>query len=273
MAKKKGGFKELLYKTIMPKIYGIGAAVVIVGAMFKIQHWPGASAMLVIGLSVEAVIFFLSSFEPKQEEVDWSKVYPELREEEVEMPKATRLSNKPAAGDSPLLKIDEMLKTAKVDQNLLDNLGKGLTNLATSASQMNNLANAAVATKEYADNVQKASASLKDMNTSYSTAMKAVSAMAEASKDSSEYHAAVQKVTKNLTSLNALYEMEIKDADSHVKAMGKMYESLTNAVNGLSKVGENTTRFTSELGKLTDNLTSLNNVYGSMLTAMRGSGK
>ncbi|HBK87589.1 MAG: gliding motility protein GldL [Cyclobacteriaceae bacterium] len=272
MAKKKGGFMQLLYETIMPKIYGIGAAVVIVGALFKILHLPGANLMLMIGLSVEAGIFFLSAFEPKHEDPDWSKVYPELSEE-YEGPAnqtATRISNRPAGGESPLLKIDEMLKTAKVDQNLLDNLGKGLTNLATSATQMGNLSNAAVATNEYAKNVQAASASLSEMNKSYGTAMKAVGAMADASKDTGEYHAQVQKVTKNLAALNSIYEMELKDADSHVKNMNKFYESLTGAMQGLSTVGTNTSKFTSELGKLTDNLTSLNAVYGSMLTAMRG---
>lgn len=274
MAKKKGGFMQLLYETIMPKVYGIGAAVVIVGALFKILHLPGANQMLMIGLSTEAVIFFLSAFEPKHAEPDWSKVYPELSED-FEGPAtqtATRISNRPT-GDSPLIKIDEMLKTAKVDQNLLDNLGKGLTNLATSATQMNNLSNAAVATNEYAKNVQAASASLSEMNKSYGTAMKAVSAMADASKDTGEYHAQVQKVTKNLAALNTIYEMELKDADSHVKNMNKFYESLTGAMSGLSSVGANTSKFTSELGKLTDNLTSLNNVYGSMLTAMKGSSK
>jgi gliding motility-associated protein GldL len=274
MSKKKGGFMELLYKTIMPKVYGIGAAVVIVGALFKILHLTGADEMLMLGLSTEAVIFFLSAFEPPHADPDWSKVYPELSEE-FEGPvsnKATRISNKPAAGDSPLLKIDEMLKTAKVDQNLLDNLGKGLTNLATSASQMNSLSNAAVATNEYAKNVQSASTSLAEMNKSYGTAMKAVSAMADASKDTSEYHSQVQKVTKNLAALNSVYEMELKDADSHVKNMNKFYESLSGAMQGMTKVGENTSRFTGELSKLTDNLTSLNKVYGSMLSAMKGSG-
>lgn len=272
MAKKKGGFMQLLYETIMPKIYGIGAAVVIIGALFKILHLPGANLMLMIGLSVEAGIFFLSAFEPKHEDPDWSKVYPELAEDiegEVTQ-KASRISNRPTGGESPLLKIDDMLKTAKVDQNLLDNLGKGLTNLATSATQMNNLSNAAVATNEYAKNVQAASASLSEMNKSYGSAMKAVSAMADASKDTGEYHSQVQKVTKNLAALNSIYEMELKDADSHVKSMNKFYESLTGAMQGMSSVGANTTKFTSELGKLTDNLTQLNNVYGSMLTAMKG---
>ncbi|MFM7854091.1 MAG: gliding motility protein GldL [Flammeovirgaceae bacterium] len=274
MAKKKGGLVDLIFTAIMPKVYGIGAAVVIVGALFKIQHWEGANQMLILGLGTEAVIFFLSAFEPKHAEVDWSKVYPELAED-YEAPlnqAATRISNRPSAGESPLLKIDEMLKTAKVDQNLLDNLGKGLTNLATSASQMSNLSNAAVATNEYAKNVQTAASSLMEMNKSYGTAMKAVGAMADASKDTSEYHAQVQKVTKNLAALNTIYEMELKDADSHVKNMNKFYESLTGAMQGLSKVGENTGKFTSELGSLTNNITALNKVYGSMLTAMKGGG-
>jgi gliding motility-associated protein GldL len=274
MAKKKGGFTDLIFATIMPKVYGIGAAVVIVGALFKIQHWQGANEMLILGLGTEAVIFFLSAFEPKHAEADWSKVYPELAED-YEAPVnqvATRISNRPAGGESPLLKIDEMLKTAKVDQNLLDNLGKGLTNLATSASQMSSLSNAAVATNDYAKNVQAASSSLMEMNKSYGTAMKAVGAMADASKDTSEYHKQVQTVTKNLTALNTVYEMELKDADTHVKSLNKYYESLTGAMQGLAKTGDNTAKFTAELGKLTDNLTSLNKVYGSMLTAMKGSG-
>lgn len=163
-----------------------------------------------------------------------------------------------------------MLKTAKVDQNLLDNLGKGLTNLASSASQMNNLSNAAVATNEYAKNVQAASTSLSEMNKSYGIAMTAVKAMSDASKDTSEYHKQVQAVTKNLAALNTVYEMELKDADSHAKNMNKFYESLTGAMQGLSKVGDNTAKFTTELSSLTNNLTALNKVYGSMLTAMKG---
>jgi gliding motility-associated protein GldL len=273
MSKKKGGFAELLFKTIMPKVYGIGAAVVIVGALFKILHFTGADQMLMVGLLTEAAIFFLSAFEPPAKETDWTKVYPELAEDYEGTISAPTV--RPAGGkgsESPLLKIDEMLKTAKVDQNLLDNLGKGLTNLADSAKQMNNLSNAAVATNEYATNVKTASKALSDMNTSYKTAIDAVGAMANASKDAGEYHSQVQKVTKNLAALNSVYEMELKDADSHVKNMNKFYESLTGAMSGLSKVGENTTKFTSELGKLSDNLTALNKVYGSMLTAMKGGG-
>ncbi len=271
MSKKKGGFVELLYKTIMPKVYGIGAAVVIVGALFKILHIEGADIMLMIGLLTEAAIFFLSAFEPPHQEVDWSKVYPELSEDYEAPASPTRISNR--GGASLTQQLDASLEKAKIGPELLDNLGKGLTNLADSAKKMANISDAAVATNDYAVNVKKASTQLLEMNKSYDVAIKAVSSMSEASKDAGEYHAQVQKVTKNLQSLNAVYEMELKDADSHVKNMNKFYESLTGAMNGLSKVGDNTAKFTSELGKLTDNLTSLNKVYGSMLTAMKGGGQ
>ncbi|HUP11506.1 MAG TPA: gliding motility protein GldL, partial [Niastella sp.] len=76
MSSAKGG--NVFEDKIMPKVYGIGAAIVIVGALFKIMHWPGAGPMLVVGLSTEAVIFFFSAFEPPHEEIDWSLVYPEL---------------------------------------------------------------------------------------------------------------------------------------------------------------------------------------------------
>src|SRR6188768_527626 len=267
MSKKKGGFVELLFKTIMPKVYGIGAAVVIVGAMFKIQHWTGADEMLILGLSTEAVIFFLSAFEPPHAELDWSKVYPELGEDYEATVTSPRITNK---SGSITQQLDASLEKAKIGPELLDSLGKGLTNLADSAKKMSNLSDAAVATNDYANNVKKASTQLVEMNKSYDVAIKAVSSMSEASKDAGEYHSQVQKVTKNLAALNSVYEMELKDADSHVKNMNKFYDSLTGAMQGLTKVGDHTAKFTAEMGKLSDNLAALNKVYGGMLTAMKG---
>lgn len=271
MSRKKGGFTELLFKTIMPKVYGIGAAVVIVGAMFKILHLEGAGAMLGIGLTVEAIIFFLSAFEPAHSEPDWSKVYPELAEDYDGAPAAPRISNK-AGGASPSQEIDKMMEKAKIGPELIESLGKGMRNMADSASKMSNLADAAVATNDYANNVKTASKSLSEMNKSYATTAQAMGEMANATKDSKEYHAQIQNVTKNLSALNAVYEMELKDADSHVKAMNKFYTNMAGALEGMTKAGEKTKSFANELDKLTGNLTSLNKVYGSMLTAMRGGG-
>ena len=271
MSRKKGGFAELLFRTIMPKVYGIGAAVVIIGAMFKILHLPGANQMLMIGLTTEAIIFFLSAFEPPHSEPDWSKVYPELAEDYEGTVASPRISNK-QGGPSASQQLDKMMEKAKIGPELIDSLGKGMKNMADSASKMSNLADAAVATNDYAKNVKTASQSLLDMNKSYASTATAMSDMANASKDAKEYHAQIQNVTKNLNALNAVYEMELKDGESHVKAMNKFYTNMSQALEGMASAGENTKKFAGELDKLTNNLTSLNNVYGSMLTAMRGGG-
>lgn len=272
MSRKKGGFAELMFKTIMPKIYGIGAAVVIIGAMFKILHLEGANAMLMIGLTTEAIIFFLSAFEPPHSEPDWSKVYPELAEDYDGAPATPRISNKGGASASPTQELDKMMEKAKIGPELIESLGKGMRSMADSASKMSNLADAAVATNDYANNVKTASKSLSEMNKSYATTAQAMTQMADATKDSKEYHAQIQTVTKNLSALNAVYEMELKDADSHVKAMNKFYTNMAGALEGMTKAGEKTKSFANELDKLTGNLTSLNKVYGNMLTAMRGGG-
>ena len=269
MSTQKGGFTELLFSTIMPKVYGIGAAVVIVGALFKIQHYPGAGMMLGVGLTVEAIIFFLSAFEPKHPEPDWSRVYPELSDdyeafgEKKAIPKATGSTSQ---------QLDQMMEKAKIGPELIDSLGKGMRNMAESASKMSNLSDAAVATNDYANNVKQASKSLLDMNKSYATTVTAMQEMSNASKDAKEYHSQVQSVTKNLSALNAVYEMELQDSNQHLKSMKKFYENLGAAFDNLTETGKGTEAFKSELSRLTTNLTSLNRVYGSMLSAMRGGG-
>jgi len=270
MSKQKGGFKELLYSTIMPKVYGIGAAVVIVGALFKIQHYEGAGIMLGVGLTTEAIIFFLSAFEPKHSEPDWSKVYPELADDYEGPAPGGRRSISGGKSESPTQKLDKELEKAKIGPELIESLGKGMRNMAESASKMSNLADAAVATNDYANNVKEASKSLVEMNKSYASTVTAMSEMSSASKDAKEYHSMVQDVTKNLSALNAVYEMELQDSNNHLKAMNKFYSNVSQAMENVAEAGKGTEKFKNELEKLTSNLTSLNTVYGNMLSAMRG---
>ncbi|MFP4090603.1 MAG: gliding motility protein GldL [Cyclobacteriaceae bacterium] len=268
MSKKKGGFTELLYGSIMPKIYGIGAAIVIVGAMFKILHLPGAGIMLGVGLTTEAIIFLFSAFEPKHQEYDWSLVYPELVGD-VDAADRRKISNGKSNGDSVTKKLDAMLESSKVGPELVDSLGRGLKNLSESVNKMGQVSNAALATDEYAKNVQQASQSLVTMNKSYSTAIEAMSGMANASKDTKEYHVQVQNVTKNLASLNAVYEMELQDANSHLKAMNKFYSNLSTAMESVSEASKDAENFKNNFASLNNNISSLNRVYGNMLSAMK----
>ncbi len=254
----KGNF---FYSSVMPKIYGIGAAVVILGAMFKILDWQGANLMIGVGLTTEAIIFFLSAFEPRQEEMDWSKIYPEL---------ADGAPAKKSKGDDVSAKLDDMLSKAKIGPELIESLGKGMSNLATSAQKMGNLADAAVATNEYATNVKSAAKTLADMNVSYSKTAAALTEMSSASQDAKAYHSQIQTVTKNLSALNAVYEMELQDANSHVKTLNKFYSSMSTAMAGITEAGKETEAFKNELAKLNQNVSSLNKIYGGMLSAMKG---
>lgn len=272
MSDNKGGFKEILYTAIMPKVYGLGAAVVIVGAMFKILHLPGAGVFLAVGLTTEAVIFFLSAFEPPHREVNWAKVYPELADDYDGPAPTARKQVSGGDGGSVSKKLDTMLESAKIGPELIDSLGKGMKNMADSASKMANLSDAAVATNDYAQNVKKASGALQEMNKSYASTVTAMGDMADATKDAKEYHSQVQNVTKNLGALNAVYEMELQDANSHVKAMNKFYSHLTTAMEKMAEAGKDTEQFQSQLSKLTGNVSSLNRVYGNMLAAMKGAG-
>lgn len=267
----KKSLKNKFYTDVMPKIYGIGAAVVILGAMFKILDWAGASLMIGVGLTTEAIIFFLSAFEPKHEELDWKKVYPELgAENEGATPVSARPRTSSVVSNGATQKFDEMLEKAKIGPELIESLGKGIQNLASSAEKMGDIADAAVATNDYAHNVKTASKTLVDINQSYAQTASALSEMSSASQDVVGYREEVSNVTKNLSALNVLYEMELKDAESHVKVINKFYSNVSAAMEGLNEAGKETEVFKSELSKLNQNVSSLNKIYGGMLSAMKG---
>lgn len=261
MSKKGGSF---LFDVLMPKVYGIGAAIVIVGALFKIQHWPGASIMLTVGLLTEAVIFFLSAFQPQPHEPDWARVYPQLADD------YQGEGSGAATGGSLTRKLDDMLKEANVSPDSISSLGQGLSRLSATTSQMADLSDATLATDEYTTKVKSAANSLEKINEAYSHTVEAITQMAGATTDAREYHEQVQNVTKNLGALNAVYEMELQDANNHLKSMNKFYGSLSAAMENLTDASKDTAQFKDEVAKLTQNLNSLNNVYGNMLAAMRG---
>ncbi len=265
----KGGFKENFYENIAPVIIGLGASVVIIGALFKIMHWPFAGPMLVIGLGTEAALFIVFAFAPHPpHEVGlerWSRVYPQLSEE------YDGSYGDDAATEEGLSKsLSDMMSTANIDQNTISSLGEGLKSLSSNVSNMSTLADASVATQEFASNTKDASSTMAQMSSSFKTTADAMSGMANVASDAGEYHAQVQAITKNLGSLNAVYEMELQDANQHIKAMNKFYSNLSTAMENMSEASKETESFKKNLSSLTTNLTQLNTVYGSMLSAMRG---
>ena len=265
MSSKKGGFVNLLYSTIMPKVYGLGATVVILGAMFKIQHLPGAGFMLGLGLGVEAGIFFLSAFEPKKHEVDWSKIYPELGEDYEDMGIKTTHHK----SHTNITKELDKVIGEKIPTELVDSLGKGMKTLADSARQLAGMSNAATATSEYAIQAKEASSVLKLMTNGYRSTAESIIQYSAASKEAQEYQKQVVIATKSLNALNTVYEMELKDTNIHLKSMNSFYTNVGQSMENIFQAGKDTEQFRTELSKLTNNISQLNKVYGSMLSAMK----
>lgn len=265
---------QRFYRVIVPKATSFGAAIVVLGALFKIQHFPGAGIMLMVGLGTESIIFLLGVFEPPQPfhpHYDWEKVYPELMDDSVPaIPEKKKKKDNGEVGTAVLVGLDAMLSEANLSTDAFKKFGQGIQSLNDTAGRMKDMGDAVNATKDYAKNVGEASKSLTTLNKAYSTTVQSMQEMANASKDAKEYHSQVQTITKNLGALNAVYEMELKDANTHLKAMNKFYSNLTSAMENMADASKESENFKQQMGKLTTNITSLNTIYGNMLTAMRG---
>ncbi len=269
MAAAKTNF---FWDRLVPTIYSAGAAVVIFGAWAKITHNEQFGWMLTLGLLTEVVIFALYAVQSFTQpaaaggtDYAWERVYPELADD------YKGEARKPVAQPNGLTaNMDQMLAQAKVTPDVFEKLGTGFRSLNDTVSKLSDLTEATVATNDYARNVKSASSSISEMNKSYGTAISAMNSMADATTDAKDYRDQFQKVTKNMGALNAVYELELQDTNKHLKAMNAFYGSLTSAMENMADASRDTQQFKNELAKLTGNLASLNNVYGSMLTAMRG---
>ncbi len=277
-------FASKKWKDFMAKLYGFGAAVVIVGALFKIQHWPGASLMLIIGLGTEAVIFIFSAFEPLHEEYDWTLVYPELAGMNDENGKGRELGGD--AGDPLTNQLDKMLEEAKIGPDLLESLGQGMRNLSDSVTKIGEITDASVASQEFSANINKAtgnvdklaqayeaanesvSSSVDQLANAYTRASRTLEAFAVAGDESSNYSDQLGKVSKNLSALNAAYELQLQGSSEHMKATNSLYEGIQVILGNLNESADDTRKYRSEISNLATNLEQLNSVYGNMLTAM-----
>lgn len=198
----------LIPKKVMNFAYGMGAAVVIVGALFKIQHWPGASALLIIGLLTEAFIFGLSAFDAVDEELDWTLVYPELAGGMATNKSAKKEDTKEAQG---LLsqKLDEMLKEAKIDGELMASLGNSIKNFEAAAKTIAPSAESIASTKKYSEELTLAAAQMESINGLYKIQLETSAKNAQINEEVVENNIKLkdqmQSLTSNLSSLNNVY--------------------------------------------------------------------
>jgi len=230
------------YKNFMAKLYGIGAAVVIAGALFKILHWPGADLMLMVGMLTESVIFFASAFEPLHVEYNWALVYPELAvgHEEETGPKTKK---KELQKGNVTQQLDNMLEQAKVGPELIESLAAGMRNLAENAKKLTGTADATAATDNYVNNLTKAGESARNLTLQYD---------------------------KTAASLSTAYEAQSKSNEVIVESYKKMEQSVKAYADTLNSSLEQTIKYKEEVDKLTKNVAQISNIYGNMLSAMGG---
>jgi len=263
----KPGSKK--WKNFMAKLYGIGAAVVIIGAMFKIQHWPGASAFLVAGLSTEALIFFFSAFEPIHEEPDWSLVYPELALPE-EAKKAVKAENKGKSigggskGGSLTEQLDNMLAEAKIEPELIASLGDGMRTFSTNAKSMADVTEAASASSNYASSLRSASEKVSTLADTYAAASETLTGLTSHAEEGKAAGAHLQKMTENLSALNNMYELQLTELEKSRVMFGDMGALVKNLADSV----EDTKIYKENISELAKNLKDLNTVYSNMLNAM-----
>lgn len=252
-------------KKIMHLASCFGAAIVILGALFKIMHYPGASIMLPVGLIVETLLFVAFGLDIPHEEVDWTLAYPELagmghdeahHEEEEE-------SNLPITAQ-----LDNLLADAKIGPELIESLGTGIRNLTDTTGKIADISNATVATNEYVDSVKSAAKNVSNLSETYSRAADSMASLAESNDAGNSIGDSLAKVSKNLSALNATYELQLQGSQSHLEATSKFYDGLSELMKNLHESVDDTKKYRQEMATLSNNLTALNTVYGNMLSAM-----
>ena len=243
------------WKNFMAKLYGWGASLVILGALFKINHWPMATVMLIVGMSTEVIIFFFSAFEPMHEEVDWTLVYPELAgiSEDDDFLSADREEKHHKSSSGGFSKFDEMLENADIAPELFEKLGKGLKNLNQTTQNLMNVADAANATNQFVDNLQAASESVSSMTESYGESSQKLSSSIEglvgSYNESSELIGESGKgLAEQLAQANDNFLTNYKNIEEKIQA------NIELIANGNQTYNE-------KLESLNKNLSALNSVY------------
>ncbi|MGB5418046.1 gliding motility protein GldL [Algibacter sp.] len=200
--------KSKTSKRFMNMAYGLGAAIVIVGALFKIIHFEigplTGNVMLTIGLVTEAIIFALSAFEPVDDELDWSLVYPELA--------GGQAMNKAGKEDAQGLlsqKLDNLLKEAKIDGELISSLGESIRGFEGAAKNMSSTVDSVEASKKYGEELSLAAAQMESLNSLYKVQLDSASKQQTINEESVENAAKLkeqmQSLASNLSSLNGVY--------------------------------------------------------------------
>jgi gliding motility-associated protein GldL len=290
------GLNELVrtkgYKNFMAKLYGIGAGVVILGALFKILHLPGANLMLLLGMGTESIIFVFSAFEPLHVEYNWALVYPELAMGLDEHEKKT----KKQPHGTITQQLDRALEEAKVGPELLESLVVGMRNLGDNAKQLSGVSDAVAATDGFVTNLSKATESIRNLGLSYDKTAEAIGANSDAATSYFEkvekassavnklaevyeqtvhslnadtsYLDGVGRLSKNLSAINAAYELQLQTTTESLNASRELDAQMRTTTDSLTQSAQQVLAYKEQIDLLSKNVGKLNDIYGNMLAAM-----
>jgi len=254
-------------------IFAFFAAVVILGALFKIRHWPAADTMITLGLGAEVVVFLVMALlVPPPEEPHWQRYFPDINVHPDIDPnfKPTPLVLPQDNGNPALTKLEDMLDAADITPTSLERLSENFKKLGSTADKMSDVSEAVNATNDYAVKTREAAVALNEMKDAYMGASSTVKEFNNAAEGTREFHEQVQVLTKNLSSLNTIYELELQDTNNHLKAMNKFYNNLVQASDVMSGSVDDAKKAHDQISVLAGNLGRLNSIYGNMLSAMQG---
>jgi len=236
-------------------IFVSAAAVpVLLGALFKITHAPGADTWLKIGLYTESIIFLgyalLYVFAPP--------------------PEGPAVAATPVETGNPALKsMDKMLQEADITPTSLKKLGEGFSKLGATVGGISDIGDIVKSTNEFGNKTKEATAAIGTMATAFSNSASTMASFNNASESAKGFHEQVQVLTKNLGSLNTIYELELKESNNHLKALNSFYGKMAEASGAMMNSVDDANKAKEQIGLLAGNLSKLNSVYGNMLSAMQ----
>ncbi len=271
-------------------IYSLGAAVVIIGAMFKILHLPGAGALLGAGMVTEAILFIMGIFEKPHVTYHWENVYPQLIGDEVKEVKG-------GSGESSSNGIEGV---STIDEAQIQALNTGIANLSKAAGQLSSLGEVATAGNGLIEKMNAAGkatesyiASQEGLTTGAEKLAKQYTSieidMTEVAAQTKSYARNIESINAQLSTLNSVYELQLKDIQAQEAACKEqisVYNAHTEKLSGINTAIEALAAQTAELQqnatlaaasskeyataqqKLVEQIASLNKVYGNMLSAL-----
>ncbi len=216
-----------VYRNFMAKVYGLGASVVLVGALFKIIHLPGANEMLTVGLLTEAVIFFFSAFEPPHVEPDWSLVYPELAGMYNDEVDDTVLEKR----KSPTERLDEMFEKGNINDEVLSKLGEGLSKLSETANQLGQANEAVFATQEFATSLKGASETANKLNEVMNQDLAAATGYSESVSKVAENANELIKTFDESNTTTIEFANQVQQLNKRMQNLNKVYGNMLSAMN------------------------------------------